>query len=118
MSIAPLSDVVSRAVTTALNGVALRQQVIAGNLANAATPGYRAQEVSFEQALGAALDSGRGPETVAPSVGIADSPVKADGNSVDVTRESMALGETEVTYQALVNAFNFRHQIIRDGLSR
>lgn len=117
-SIGPITDVVARAAVTALNGVADRQSVVADNIANASTPGYLAREVSFEDALGAAMDAGRAPETAAATTGLADTPVKADGNSVDVARETMLLGETEVQYQSLVQVFNFRNSIIRDGLSR
>lgn len=118
MSLGPLVDPVARAVATALDGVAMRQRVVADNLANASTPGYRAKEVSFEDALARALGTGQAPETVSATVDLADSPVKADGNSVDVTEQSMKLGETELAYQSLVNAFNFRHNVIRDALAR
>mgnify|MGYP003789097035 CR=1 FL=1 len=40
-----------RAQKAALDAGALRQRVISSNLANAATPGYRAQKVVFEELL-------------------------------------------------------------------
>jgi flagellar basal-body rod protein FlgB len=40
----------------ALDAYALRQKVIASNIANIATPGYRSQTVTFEDELRGALD--------------------------------------------------------------
>lgn len=37
---------------------AFRQEVLAGNIANADTPGYRARDLSFHQALVSELDGG------------------------------------------------------------
>jgi flagellar basal-body rod protein FlgB len=42
----------------ALDAYALRQKVIAGNLANIATPGYKARSVKFEEELSGALQAG------------------------------------------------------------
>ena len=36
---------------TALNARAYRQQVIASNIANADTPGFKARDINFSQAL-------------------------------------------------------------------
>ena len=49
----------STAVQKALEGVATRLQAIAGNLANAETPGYRPRRVAVEQALRDAIDRER-----------------------------------------------------------
>ena len=46
----------------ALNGLNLRSQALASNLANVDTPGYRRQDVKFEGALQQALNAGSGNE--------------------------------------------------------
>jgi flagellar basal-body rod protein FlgB len=51
-------DFTMQAIQSSLDGLAARQRVISQNLANAETPGYTAQTVSFEENLRAALDSG------------------------------------------------------------
>lgn len=53
------------AVEKALDGLAMRMSAIAGNLANAETPGFRPQRVVFEQALRAAIDRERTAPTLA-----------------------------------------------------
>ena len=50
-----LDSVTSAALTSALNGLSLRQQPIADNIANVNTPGYHAKRVQFEDALAASV---------------------------------------------------------------
>lgn len=65
------------AVTAAgLDGIAMRQQVHAENVANIDTPGYRARTVDFERVLGAAMrtpeGAGRAPGTSRLPGGVED----------------------------------------------
>lgn len=53
------NDITTRALTTAIHGGMARHQVIAQNIANADTPGYKALSVDFEGALAAAIESDR-----------------------------------------------------------
>lgn len=50
----------------ALSLRAYRQQVIASNVANADTPGYKARDVDFRTALGNALGQAAGPQPAVP----------------------------------------------------
>lgn len=68
----------------------LRQKVIAGNVANLETPGYRRSEVAFEDLLAKALDANGQvdlnelePEIFRPE----NTPVKANGNDVNLEAE-------------------------------
>ena len=49
-------DKTLQALATSLNFRKLRQDVIASNIANADTPGYKARRIEFEEALARALD--------------------------------------------------------------
>jgi flagellar basal-body rod protein FlgB len=136
-------DAASRAVRTALGGVTRRQETIAHNIANVDTPGFRAQEVRFEEQLRAALAGPtRRPEVT--RLGLAtthpnhipleprarpDSPIQIaesldgtlrnDGNTVDVDRQMTQLAETQVIYNALAqaqtNRFARLRSVIREG---
>jgi flagellar basal-body rod protein FlgB len=50
-----LVDPATRALTTALDGYARREQAIASNIANIDTPGFRPSRVDFEAELAAAV---------------------------------------------------------------
>jgi len=56
--ILPISDVSTRALQAALKGLDERQRVIADNVANVETPGFRAGVVNFEDSLRTALAEG------------------------------------------------------------
>lgn len=113
----PVNDRVTQAIVAALDGVSARQGVIAHNIANASTPGYRAQRLQFEEALAAAIASGD-PSRARTSTVMADTPVKQDGNSVDMTKEVTALSEAGLQYSALVSALNFKVSVVRSALAR
>jgi len=104
----------------ALDAYALRQKVIAGNLANIATPGYKAQSVKFEEELSGALNTGSIPgmtthaqhlpiggssiDGVVPTV--QSTPVndksdpRASGmNNVDLDQEMAELAKTQLRFK-------------------
>lgn len=63
-----------------------RQELIATNIANADTPGYKARDINFSKALHSALDGGR----ASPHAGYVQRfPVGLDGNDVSPTAEKL-----------------------------
>ena len=118
MPIIPASDAVQATALAALNGLSERQQVLADNLANASTPGFHARRVDFESSLAASLASTGTPQAMTVSVSDAGNPENADGNSVDVAADTLAMQETQMKFEASVSAMNFRLSIMADGLSR
>jgi len=116
----------------------MRQNMLAANVANAETPGYKAQDLVFEKALGTAMHAHEpGPlrvtnarhldgriatplEGVKPEVIRAGNPVAAlDQNSVDVEREMAKVAENQVAYETLTqilsNKFRGLRLAIREG---
>jgi flagellar basal-body rod protein FlgB len=109
-----LFDTVHVALERAIQGAGLRQQALASNLANVNTPGYRRQDVDFHSALQAAMPGGRdavGDVPIATSVDSA-SPMRPDGNSVDVDTESANLAQNALEYEALAQVLKARGDII------
>jgi len=92
----------------ALRLQAKRTELLASNLANADTPGYRARDIDFRAAL---ADAGH-PQAAANL----DAAVKyrvplapsLDGNTVDVQMEQAAFAENAVRYQATLTILNAR----------
>jgi len=106
------TDPVQSAVERALDGTALRQRVTADNIANAMTPGYRAQRVRFEAALGRALDAGR-PEAAVVQVHDSGAVARLDGNNVAMEDEVVDQVKTGLQYQALVEAASHKLGLLR-----
>ncbi len=104
------TDAVGFVLHTAINGLSQRQQVIADNIANVDTPGFRARSVDFETALSRALERGRaiGGELSASTSATA-TPVGANDNNVDLRKESIAAIQTQYQYQIMGRALSDRH---------
>lgn len=113
------------AVEKALSCLSLRQEAIAGNLANAETPGYRSRRVDFEQALEAAIERGNDnpaqppEETIArvrPHVryqGFPDGTPEAGG----LERELTDLAETSLHYETLTQVYARQMRMLRKSIT-
>lgn len=111
-----VSDSVSHVLAAALDGVSLRQRVIADNIANVDTPGFRATSVDFETQLQAAIGDGSfeaGTDNVTATTTPTDTPVGANGNNVDLRKETMAAVQSQFQYQILTRAVNDRFNLVK-----
>jgi flagellar basal-body rod protein FlgB len=100
-----MPDAVSSVLASALDGLATRQNVIADNIANVDTPGFRATSVDFETSLRAAMQRGEmSSDGVAPTTQASNAPVGTDGNNVDLRQESLSAVQTQFQYQMMTRA--------------
>jgi flagellar basal-body rod protein FlgB len=106
-------DPVGAILSSALDGIALRQRVIADNIANVDTPGYRASSVDFESSLRAAIASGDPSAIGAPELVATDTPVGANGNNVDLRKETLAAVQSQFQYQIITRATSDRFDLIK-----
>jgi len=103
-----LFDVTFQSLDLALGAASKRQEVLANNLANVNTPGYKRLDVEFDGILAQAVDAARTGDrsrldALRPQVTQDDAvAVRADGNSVDVDQEMAFLAENNIRYNALV----------------
>ena len=75
-----------------------RQQVVASNIANADTPGYKTKDVDFQSELALQM-SGIKP-TISEVSGLR---TKNDGNNVDIDREARLLAENALKFNIASN---------------
>jgi flagellar basal-body rod protein FlgB len=101
------------ALSAALDATVIRQQVIANNIANANTEGFRAQRVSFSMALDAAGSTGDAGLTarLEPQVSLS-----ADG-AVRLDSEVAAMAQNGAHYQALLKAMNRHLSVLASAVS-
>jgi flagellar basal-body rod protein FlgB len=85
-----------------------RSSLIADNIANADTPGYKATDVSFQQALAAQLGD---PSSSSAPLYRTDSTVGLDGNDVNLDGERVEATENAEQTEA---AATFLHQATSD----
>ena len=98
-----LFDTTQIALERAVSGAAMRQSVLASNIANANTPGYMRRDVDFHSTLRQAMASGadlHGVQVTAATDG--NSVMQADGNGVDIDVESSNLSQNGLEYQSLI----------------
>lgn len=102
------------AINSALDGLALRQRVIADNVANIQTPGFLAGRVSFEDSLAAAVADGNGAVEATTSRSLA--PTREDGNNVNLDEQTLLNIETNLRYQLATQAANDTFSRLRTAM--
>jgi flagellar basal-body rod protein FlgB len=81
-----------------------RMGVIASNIANAATPGYKARDLDFRAALDQRLQGRSAPASVAANLVYKLPTMPAmDGNTVELDREQIAFAENALAYSATLS---------------
>ena len=108
-----VSDATLSVLHSALNGVSLRQRVIADNIANVDTPDFRASTVSFEDGLREAVRSGRVDGPLAATSEPTNTPVGENGNNVDLRKETLAAVQSQFQYQMLTRAVSDKFELMR-----
>lgn len=107
-------SVTIRALTSALDGLSLRQRAIADNIANVNTPDYRAKRVQFEEALAQSVAEGSG--VVAPTVAESLEPTRLDGSNVNLDTETLSNIDTVLRYQFATQAISGSFSGVRTAL--
>lgn len=87
-----------------------RMGLLASNIANAATPGYKAKDIDFSQALSAAESDGSFDTRAMQAATRFRVPLEPsmDGNTVDLSTEQTAFAENAVAYQTTLSFLNGR----------
>jgi flagellar basal-body rod protein FlgB len=109
-----LESVTSAALSSALDGLALRQRTIASNIANVNTPGYTAKRVIFEDALAKSVEKGDG--NVAPATARSLEPTRLDGNNVNLDTETLSNVDTVLRFQFASQAVGGQFSSLRTAM--
>ena len=114
----PLFDNTQLALERAISGAALRQEVLANNLANAETPGFRRSDVDFQSTLAQAMKSGSAEaiERTSFSPQQDSTTMRADGNGVDIDVEAATMAKNGLTYEALISIAKARVGILEAAM--
>jgi flagellar basal-body rod protein FlgB len=97
-------DVV-KLLETGIKAEGLRQEAIASNIANLATPGYRRLDVKFEEMLSKALASGNDvdPRKIEPEFyQPLNTPIRSNGNDVNLEKEIGEMVKNSLRHTAYV----------------
>ena len=95
-----------------------RQEILASNIANAATPQYKARDVEFEVELARLLNEGPLKTSDSKHIGLVSKNLpgkvqyrqsvnpSVDGNTVELAVEQMEFAENAVRYQTTLDFIN------------
>jgi flagellar basal-body rod protein FlgB len=111
-----LLDPTQLALETAMRGSMMRQTLLTNNLANVDTPGYQRQDVDFQGALNAAIQSGQPVDQVTFQPTTQQQTLRADGNGVDPEQESANISENGLLYEELTQVAAQRESILKSAM--
>ena len=121
-------DALFKADATALSLRQKRMEILGSNIANAATPHFKARDIDFESAYKSALNNGELTKTANAHIdvgGTADSaevryrvPLSPslDGNTVELHVEQVQFAENATHYEATLSFLNGRINTMRKAL--
>ena len=118
-----ISDATTDQIVRGLTYTSQRHAVLTRNLANVATPGYRAGDIVFEDHLRPALHAhGRADEAAVTTpatrlVASQDVAPRGDGNDVDVDRQMSRLAQNTLFHSALVQILIGRFATMKQAIS-
>lgn len=104
-----------------------RNDVLANNIANADTPGFKRKDVQFETYL---TDAVAGTDSLDATVAAMDLnqlnattyteqaglSYRADGNNVDISTENVELAKNQLKYYTLMNSINQEFSRLKSAL--
>ena len=94
-----------------MNLLTTRQKLVASNIANADTPGYKTKDIDFRSELQSQI--GMSDPSVVEVAGLK---TKNDGNNVSVDREARLLAENALRFSAASNLARLQLRMVRNAI--
>jgi flagellar basal-body rod protein FlgB len=91
--------------------VSTRQKLVASNIANADTPGYKTQDINFQASFQSVLEGGQPQQTEVRGL-----TTKNDGNNVDLDREARLLSENAMRFSIATNLMKGEFTQIKEAI--
>lgn len=88
-----------------------RQKLVASNIANADTPGYKTRDIDFHTEFRNAIDA-----TSPRASNVSGLKTKNDGNNVSIDRESRLLAENGIRFSIATNLLRSRLKSLRTAI--
>ena len=100
-----------------LDFAAIKQKIIAQNIANAETKNYKRREVEFKDLLTKNLNNADKSKSIDSEYEVIideESPVLADGNNVDVSKEMADLAKNSIMFKFAAKKINGYYQNLQN----
>jgi flagellar basal-body rod protein FlgB len=109
-------DAVAQHIESYMDLLSARQKLVAANIANADTPGYKTRDLDFQSEFQrATLQS---TDTTTPSaVEVPGLKIKNDGNNVSVDREARLLAENDLRFHVATELMRSQLRMVRSAVT-
>jgi flagellar basal-body rod protein FlgB len=104
-------DPISNQLEKYLDLLSARQKLVASNIANADTPGYKTRDVDFQETFRSMLEGGAPESMEAPGL-----KTKNDGNNVSIDREAKLLSENALRFSTASSLMRSRINLLRSAI--
>jgi flagellar basal-body rod protein FlgB len=94
-----------------LDLLSARQRLVASNIANADTPGYKTKDIDFQAEFRSLIEGGS-PHTVE----VSGLKVKNDGNNVSIDREARLLAENALRFNVASNLLRAEIRAVKSAI--
>lgn len=113
-------DPVAQHIESYMDLLSARQKLVAANIANADTPGYRTRDLDFQSEFQRATLQGAA-STPPSALEVAGLKTKNDGNNVSVDREARLLSENALRFhvatELMRSELRMMHSAVTEGKS-
>lgn len=104
-------DGLTNSIERYMDLLSARQKVVASNIANADTPGYKTQDINFQSEF-QSLTSGNRSDIVE----VSNLATKNDGNNVDLDREARLLAENAMRFSLASNLMRSQIRLVKEAI--
>jgi flagellar basal-body rod protein FlgB len=94
-----------------LSYLSRRQEIIASNIANVDTPGYKTRDIEMPVDFSSAMQEAASSWTEAPNL-----PARNDGNNVAIDREAKLLAENTLKFNVATQALRSQLRNLRSAI--
>jgi len=127
------NDALTNKLAADLDVKILRSELIASNIANVDTPGYKARDLKFHRVLTESMEEenikmkqthvkhmtpGETPNSISNEIVENPNPSRPDGNNVNVDEEMLKLTEINIQYNVSVQLLSKRLRQLSDAIER
>lgn len=104
-------DRITESIERYMDLLSTRQKVVASNIANADTPGYRTRDLDFQSQFRAELNGQTA--NISEVAGLA---AKSDGNNVNIDREARMLAENALRFNMASNLMRSQIRMVKEAI--
>lgn len=91
-----------------------KHRVIANNIANVNTPGFKCKDLDFQSELSRVLESGSMDELSGVIIKPDNTPVRRDGNNVDLNKEMSNMAKNSIMFKMYSQLMNRRFRSMKE----